>query len=98
MPVSRQALSEREQRRAVGLFFVLCVAFIWVAASFLVQVSVSMQVQASLPIPFCTTSGASHTLLCHEAQAAYMPDAACSSGGALVFSFVPCMTASERYQ
>ena len=89
MHVSWQALSERERRRAVGLFFVLCVAFIWVAASFLVQVSVSMQVQASLPIPFCTTSGGSHTVLCREAQDATLPDAACLSDGALlVISFL----------
>ena len=51
MPVSWQALTERDKRRTVGLSFVLCVAIIWVAASFLVQVIVSIEVQASLPVP-----------------------------------------------
>ena len=81
MPVSWQALSERDRRRAVGLSFVLLVAFIWVAASFLVQVSVSMPVQASLPIPAQTA--ASVVQPCTSAHAT-MPIAVCSSEGALL--------------
>ena len=81
MPVSWQALSERDRRRAVGLTFVLCVAFIWVAASFLVQVSVS---GAGLsPHPWTIISVNSSVLcLCF----AIMPGAAWSYNGVLLSS------------